>query len=147
MSSQEVVSNTGNMAIINTDTSKIFIWENRYSKANLTNSGYDDVTYPVGTLLGRIGSSQEVVPLVSTATDGSQYPVGILADDYTVEAGDTVEVSFCNYGDVAEEMVVLDAGDTMDTLIDDRSIRDRIASDTVGIRLVPGTELTAEDNS
>lgn len=147
MSSQTIVLNTGQQAIIDTDLSRIFLWENRYSKGNYTNSTYDDLQINAGTLLGRVAATQELLPHDSSATDGSQFPVGVLSETTTVAAGDTKELAFCNYGDVAEEKVLLASGDTLSTLIDDRSIRDRIAADTVGIRLVPGVEMTAFDNS
>ena len=146
MSTNNQVLNTGQQATTNYDLSKIFIWDNRYSKANYTNSGYDSVDLAAGTLMGRISATQEIIPLASGASDGSQYPVGILAQDATVEAGDTVELAFCNYGDVVEGKVILDGSDTLDTVIEGRSIRDRIAGDTVGVRLVPSTEMTGEDN-
>lgn len=148
MSSNTVVENTGNQAIINTDLSKIFIWGNRYDKADYTNSTYDTVTLVAGTVMGRIGATQEIVPLDSAATDGSQYPVGILAQDAVVEDGDTVSLAFCDKGDVAQEKVVLTNGtDTLETLLaDDRSIADHIKGDTAGIKLIVTNELTGYDN-
>lgn len=146
MSTNEVVSNTGNFAIVNTDTSKIFIWKNRYDGGTYTNEGYDDETLLAGTLMGRISATQKLAKHNSSNADGSQYPVGVLASDYTVEAGQNKEIQICVSGDVAEEMVLLHTGDTMDTVISGRSIRDRIGADTVGVNLVSSTEMTAYDN-
>lgn len=146
MSTVSQVLNNGQQAITNYDLSKIFIGGNRYDKANYTNSGYDPVTLSAGTLMGRVSANQKIVPHVSTASDGSQYPVGILASEVTVDDGDTVELYFCTAGDVAEGKVILGGSDTLDTVISGRSIRDRIAADTVGIKLVAGTEMTAIDN-
>ncbi len=147
MSSNEVILNNGQQAIINQDLAKIFILNNRYIKADYTNSDYDPETLAAGILMGRVAATQEIVKLVANASDGSQYPVGILAQDATVEEGDTVELMICVAGDVAEEQVILQTGNTLDTLISDRSIRDRIGSDTVGINLVLGTEMTQYDNA
>lgn len=147
MSENNTVLNNGQQAITNYDVTKIFVWNNRYDKADYTNSDlYDPVTLKAGTLLGRIAATGEVVPLKSGASDGSQYPVGILAQDVTVEEGDTVEVSYCVAGDVVEAKVILDGSDTMDTIISSRTIRDRIAADTVGIKLVGEDQLTGNDN-
>lgn len=146
MSSNNVALNTGNQAIINYDVSKIFIWDNRYEKANYTNSTYDPISLVPGTLMGRISATQEIVPLESGASDGSQYPVGILQSEITVDEGDTVSLTICVAGDVVESKVILEGSDTMNTVISGRSIRDRIGGDTVGIKLVPSTELTADDN-
>lgn len=146
MSSIIIPVNTGDFAIIQTDRSKIFIWENRYTKINHTNATGATETLLAGTLMGRILTSQLVIPLVSTATDGSQFPVGILADDYTVINGATQEFAICFYGDIADTKVILGGSDSLDTAIAGRSIRDRIASDTVGIRLIPSIEMSGFDN-
>ena len=84
--------------------------------------------------------------MVSGAGDGSQIPVGVLTQTITVEAGETASIYVCTGGEVAEEKVILDTGDTLETVIDGRQLRDRIASDTVGIVLVAGTEMTQVDN-
>lgn len=146
MSSNDQVLNTGQQAITNYDVSKIFLWNNRYENGEFTNSLYDDVTLRAGRLMGRVASSGKLKEHNSSATDGSQFPIGILANDHLVEAGDTVTVSICIAGDVAEEKVILYGSDTMATPISSREIRDRIASDTAGIVLRSTTELTGYDN-
>lgn len=148
--SQTVVNNTGNQAQVNTDTSKIFVFDNRYENSTYdkTNSTYDDIVIPAGTLMGRIAATQKVIPLASGASDGSQFPIGILAEDVTVPASSTVSksVSICVAGDVAQSKIVLDGSDTLSTVISARSIFDRIQADTVGIKLVSTTEMTDYDN-
>jgi hypothetical protein len=146
MSTQSQALNTGQQAIINTDLSKIFIWNNRYENALYNNSAYDAVTLSAGTLMGRVAATGWIKPLASGASDGSQFPVGILANDITVDGGDLVTVAICVAGDVAEEMIILDGSDTMETTISDKRLRDRIGSDTVGIKLVQSTEMTGYDN-
>ena len=96
--------------------------------------------------MGRVSATQEIVPHDSTASDGSEYPVGVLAVEAVVEEGVTVELMFCNEGEVVESKVILADGDTMSTVISGRSIRDRIAADTVGIKLVGSDAMTATDN-
>lgn len=147
MSSNHIDLNTGQQAIIQTDTRKVFLWENRWSSGTYTNSTGSDVTLVAGTLLGRISATQKLVPLASGASDGSQYPVGICGNDITVANGDSTTLTFCTYGDVAQEMIVLNGSDTLATVISGRSILDRIGADTVGIRVVAATEMTNYDNS
>ncbi len=132
--------------IKNYDNAKIFIWDNRYEEGTYTNPTGDEVTLAKGTLMGRIAASQKLVPLVASASDGSQYPVGILADDYVVDYGASANVTICVGGDVAEELVILTSPDTFSTLVSSRSLRDRIAGDTLGIKLVSGEQMTAYDN-
>jgi hypothetical protein len=146
MSSQTIRNNTGQQITVDTDRSKIFLWKNRYESGNYTNAGGSAVVLAAGTLLGRISATGLLIPLASAASDGSQYPVGILADDYTVAAGATVALAYCVEGDVATEKVVLAGSDTMNTPISGRRIFDRIGADTVGIKLVSSTEMTDYDN-
>jgi hypothetical protein len=144
MSSNEVILNNGQQAIINTDTSKIFIWNNRYKKGNYTNSTYDPETILAGRLMGRVAATQELVKHVASASDGSQFPIGVLAHDVTIEDGDTVELTICDAGDIPENKIILQTGNDLDTVISSQSIRDRIKY--LGINLVPSTEMTEYDN-
>lgn len=145
--SATVVLNNGNQAIINYDLGKIFVWNNRYdSGTSEENETYDDITHPAGTLLGRVSATGEIKPLASGASDGSQYPVGVLAQETVVPAGDTATMVYCVSGDVVESKVILDGSDEMDTVISGRTIKDRIGADTVGIKLVASTELAGTDN-
>jgi hypothetical protein len=147
MSKQEIILNNGQQAIINTDLAKIFVFNNRFENADYTNSGYDDVTLLAGTLMGRVSATQEIVPLKSDASDGSQFPIGVLNQTSVISGGNTVNLAYCVSGDVVEGGVILaKTGDTMNTVISGRSIRDRIGADTVGIKLVGGIEMTGFDN-
>lgn len=147
---QTVALNTGQQAIVTTDLTKIFVWGNRYERGafEYVNSTYDDVTIPAGTVMGRVLVGQALKQLASGASDGSQYPVGVLAEDLTVLAGETFDgnVWICVSGDVDETKLVFDGSDDLDTEVSGRSLRDRLASDTVGIKLVAGDQLTATDN-
>lgn len=146
MSQNTIILNTGQQMIVNFDVSKIFIGENRYNKGVFTNSTYDPISMSAGTVLGRIAATGKLVPLKSGAVDGSQYPVGILAEDVIVEDGESRTLFYCEYGDVVEAKLILDGTDTLDTIIEDRRIRDRIAGDTVGIRIRETDEMSGTDN-
>ena len=135
-----------NPLITNFDTSKTFVWNVRTATANYTNSTYDDVTLQQGTLMGRISASGLIVPLTSGASDGSQFPLGVLLEDTTIEAGDTQELTIAVAGDVVESKILLQGSDTLNTVISGRRIRDRIGADTVGIKLVGADQMTGLDN-
>lgn len=148
MSSQSIALNTGQQAIIHTDLSRIFVRENRYEYGNyVNNSSYDPITLLAGTVMGRISASGILVPLQSNASDGSQFPVGILSKDIVVDGSDTVEAPICVAGDVVKEKVLfVKPGDAMETVVSSRRLSDRLAADTVGIKLVSSTEMSGEDN-
>jgi hypothetical protein len=145
--SQNIVQNNDNHGIMNINSpAKIFIWDNKYFTGSYTNDTYDPITLTAGTLLGRVSATQKLIPLASGASDGSQFPVGVLAETITIADGDTSNLSVCNFGSVVEQLVILDGSDTMNTVISGKSIRDRIASDTMGIKLVSQDQLTGYDN-
>lgn len=147
MSEFDEVLNNGQQSINNYDTSKIFIWRNRFKTVNYVNGTPGEITLLPGTVMGRVNATGKVDALQSSAADGSQYPLGILAQTVTLAAGANADVSICDEGDVDEDKVVfIDDYDTLDTIVDGRLIRDRINSDTVGVRLVSSTELTGYDN-
>jgi hypothetical protein len=147
MSTSNTVLNTGSQVITNYNTAKIFVYNNRYDKANFVNSTYDDIELAAGTVLGKVSADGTIVPLESDASDGSQYPVGILSADVIVAAGDEIELPYCVSGDVVEDKLVLTKeGDTLQTVISGRSIYDRIGGDTVGVKIVANNENTILDN-
>ena len=150
MSSLTEQLNTGQQANFKRDTSKIFIWDNRYETMTFINNTGGPLTVERGALLGRISASGNVRTLVSSppaGSEGCERPVGILASSIKdlADAG-TVEVSVCVSGDVAAEKLILQGADTLDTVIASRRLRDRIGADTVGIRLITTNELTGFDN-
>lgn len=147
MSDQTIVNNTDSQVQINTDVSKIFVWQPRSEVGDYTNNSGGDLELKAGTLMGRISATNILLPLVSTAIDGSKFPVGVLMHDVSVLSLGTAKLTFAVSGDVAEEKLILGGADTLATVIDARTLRDRIGSDTVGIKLVSADELTEYDNS
>lgn len=142
-------SNTGNQQFNDYDLGKIFIGGNRFRKDEyINNSGYDPISIKQGTVMGRIASSGVLVPWDKNATDGSQYPVGLMAQDVEVDAGDTITATICDGGDVAQEKVVCwIPGQNLNSIVEDRRLKDRLQGDTYGIKLVETNELTGPDNS
>ena len=142
MSTVETTLNTNSQQTTNYDVAKIFVWNNRYEKRNCTGDAYED--YEVGTVMAIVASTNELVPLAPGASDGSQYPVGVLAQ--VVETGSDGVATICVSGDVVESKLVFFNTATLATVISGKTLRDRIGSDTVGINLTGGDEQTAFDN-
>lgn len=142
------ISKTTNTLHTDYDVSKIFVFSNRYEGGTLLNATAGTLSYAPGTLLGRVTASGKLVPVASAAVDGSQFPVGVLKTSVVdLAAAGEATVNICIAGDVVESKVILDGADTMDTIIDARPIKDRIAADTMGIKLVDSFELTGVDNA
>lgn len=146
--SSSIVLQTNSQLTVTFDTSKTFIRNNNYKSYDYTNGGGAPVQLNGGALMGQISASQKVKPLVSTAVDGSQFPIGILATDYIVAAGATVSVRVCVSGSVVKSKVLFDqtAPDTLATVVSDRTLEARIGADTVGVLLIDSVENTNYDN-
>lgn len=130
----------------NFDTSKIFVWNNRFQKVTYTNPTGGVVNLLKGTVMGRITATQKALPSVSTATDGSQQPYFICADDYAVAAGATIEITVCDGGDVDQTLLKFSGAETLNTVItDDVSMRSAIERNA-HIKLVGRTDHTGFDN-
>lgn len=125
---------------------KAFIFNNEFESGSMLNATGGALTYAVGTLLGRVAASNKLVPLTSDAVDGSAFPVGILAEEVTIGAGASIDVQFCISGDVNSSVLVLQGADALTTVVDLKTIGDRIKSDTQGIRLVAVSDSTFYDN-
>jgi len=148
MSKVTVQDNTGNFAIIESDISKIFVFDNQFRNEILRNASGGVLDFLAGTVLGRISASLKLVPVASAAVDGSEIPIAVLAEDIIqlADATDQAVTNVCIGGDVAEEKIILDGADTLDTLIGGRTIRDLLNSTSLGIRLVTRDDLTGFDN-
>lgn len=145
-STSTTVLQTGNQLYVNYSYDKIFIGKNTFENAEFTATG-GDATIEMGTLMGRISATGKVIPLAVGATDGSQYPVGIAAAKYVVAEDDTVTISICVSGEVESSLITFNASEDLDSVVSGRQLRDRIASDTLGIKLRTSTELSVADNS
>jgi len=137
---------TRNQIIVDYNFEKAFLFDNNYSAGEYTNSTGSEVTLNLGRVMGRIAADGKLLPLDSTATDGSQFPVGILAETVTVADGASATLNFCVAGEINENVLSFTGAETLDTIVDSRQLRDRIAGDTEGIKLVTSIENTNFDN-
>lgn len=144
MSSQTIVTNTGQQAHIVTETAKVFLWNRRSAPGQVNNSEYDDLDIPEGTVMGRIATTGLLVPCASGASDGSQFPVGILIGGVVVPYGETLNVFVCDDGDVNAGQLIFDGTDDLDTVVDGRQLRDHLK--LMGIKPIVSTEMTKSDN-
>ena len=145
MSEYTTRDHTSNQLTVQYDRSIVFIGSNEFKQMTYASQGAD-TSLPMGTVMGRVNATGEVVELKSAADDGSQYPYGILASGMDITAGDQPTLSICVAGEVNAGKVSFDGSDTVATVVDGRRLDDRIASDTVGIVLVETTELSQADN-
>ncbi len=144
----EVTQQSGlgnNQANFKYDFSKIFIRNNIYRTINIAASGAD-LELEAGMVIGTIGATGKGAIMKSGSGDGSQFPTGVCAENITIEDGDNKDINICIGGEIAEEKLIFDGSDDLDTDVSDRNYRDRIASDTAGIILRATDDLAAYDN-
>lgn len=149
MSSQTTRVNTGQQITSDYNLRKIFIWDNRYENDSyVNNSNYNPITILVGMLMGRVTSTGYIVPWRAGAVDGSQFPIGVLAQDVIgLAGGASQKASLCVAGDIDASMIIFFAGDTLETIDNGRRVKDSIQANSVGIKLVfNSTEMTDFDN-
>lgn len=84
-----------------------------------------------GTLLGRVTATDKYIPCVKTASDGSQNPAAVLAQDVDASAADA-GVSAYQQGSFAYEVMIIDGSWTFSTL--DAALR--IAGSQIFVRSV-----------
>lgn len=132
-------------AITDYDLSKIFLFQNRYeSDSWVNNSGYATLTLKAGTVMGRITSSGVLAPAISGNLDGSAVPIGILAQDVTLLAGQSQQVAICVAGDINANAIIFLGGDNLLTPINGRIMKDHLQA--YGLLIRSGTEMTDWDN-
>jgi len=133
----------------------LLIWNDRTNTITLTytNSSGSEVALLKGMIIGRIEASGLAKQTVSTATDGSQIPIGVLIEDVTIADGDSSNLNIVIAGDIDYGMLVY-GGSPADT------IASKIYTDSgaaylgtlgdvlngKGIRPIVTTQMTYEDN-
>lgn len=135
-----------NPLITNLGGKKLLLGENTTQTGTYTNGTGALVTLAEGTVMGRISASGKLTPFTSGASDGSQYVVGVLIDAYTVDDTASAVVTICDGGEVNENAIVLSDSDTLETVVSGRRIKDKIAAESVGLKLIPSIEMSATDN-
>lgn len=142
------VLSTNNQAITNYDYSKVFKTSFKQVIVSYTNGSGAEVAIQPGMLFGRISATGKGAILASAAVDGSQFPLGIVPDEFykVVANGATVNIVLGVTGMVDESKIIFDGTDDLDTVIDGRQLRDLIPASTEGISLESFNSLNAVDN-
>lgn len=134
----------------NYSTQQIFLGNNWDKDETYNNTTGSAVTVLAGTVMGTIFTSGYTLGLVSTATDGSQWPKGICRETTIIPANSTGVVNVVYSGEVNSNAIIFSNGtDTLATTIgaeatNGGSLADMITANTQ-IKLVASVELTIQD--
>lgn len=103
----------------NYDISQIFLEQPFILNKVWTNTSGADVTVLPGRLFGEILATSLVLPHISTATDGSEQPFGILAgiSPMTVANGASATIPLAIKGNINKNKLILSAGETLSTVV------------------------------
>jgi len=119
--------NTESQSGVEVKFGQTFVRINDTAKETLVNNTADEITIVSGTLLGRVNSTMKVTFFDASAVDGSQYPVGAVAKDFTLGAGEEVGIVMVYDGAIPDDnLVTAQEDDTMSTIIDGISLKDRL---------------------
>lgn len=120
---------------------------NEFADGEVTAVG-SDVTIKAGMVMGRISATGKLVPLLHSAADGSQYPVGLawlgINGTKTVLTGTTKIVEIVYQGRVDSSLINFDTASTLDSVVGGRSIRDQLRD--IGLVLIEAQEQTKAAN-
>ncbi len=130
------------------DNSQVFLGKNHFDTASYTNSSGGAVVLTEGRLMGRVLADNKVQPQVSSATDGSEFPRMICADNVTVADGATVTLNICTKGRINQNKITFGGADTLATAIrlvatGGMTIKDCL--NAMSFELEPTTELSRVD--
>lgn len=146
MSSITEVVKTGNQLNTSYDVSKVALGDNEFIQGQFTAAASEDIAE--GTVFGRVHATGFFKKHDKDATDGSQYPVGVfyngIGGSKTVVNGTTYTITLISKGKVNSSMLVFATGESLDSVVSDRQLRDHLAG--IGLVLETGSQLAALDN-
>lgn len=149
MSTISNVRQTANQLTTNYDVSKIFLGENERIVANYATT--PGVTLANGLILGQVAATGALVAYDNTASDGSQFPIGVLdlgiVESTTIAAAGNKNLYIVNKGRVNESKLSFPDGIDLDSIIsgDGRTVRQYM--NAMGIIFDGAEELTGFDNN
>ena len=145
MAKVETKVNAENQMFTDYDVSQLLLGNNSFVSGTFAAYGTDMVIDP-GTVVARLTTTGEFVPLDTSATDGTQYPVGLLIKQLTVADGGKADTQIVNKGKINENLIRFwNSGQGLDTIVDNRSIFDWL--NDIGFEIEGSDELTKVDNS
>ncbi len=135
-----------NQSITDYDFSKLFKTAFKVVKMNFTNGTGAELALLPGMLFGRVSADLKGAILKSASVDDSEVPFGVLVTQVTLAIAASTVVEVAVTGMVDKALLLLDGADTLDTLINGRTIGDTIPATTEGITLEDFNELVNFDN-
>jgi hypothetical protein len=142
----EQVNATRNQSMAKYTHDHVFLGNNDFDEKTLNNTtAAAEVTITSGTLLFKL-SPTEVDVLDAAANIANVVGIAAMEADVAVANAATLDINVCLRGEVAEELIDLPAGVTLDTVIPTTQLTLRDRLNELGFHLVAGTNNTKFDN-
>lgn len=135
---------SGGMRVTNYSNERLLIFNNNFESGTFTNADAYETTLEIGTVVGRVSATGKIAVFDHSASDGSQYPIGVLASSYTVDGTDSAEVRIVTGGEINGNMLVFPNGETVETAVSSRQVRDWLQLANIVLRYPD--ELSELDN-
>ena len=139
MATSTVRSSTENQIVIDYNSSKFLVGGGH----TFVRRDYANISGALESLaecqvMGRVTVGGKVVPCVSTAEDGSQYPIGfnVIAKTDVAIAGTIDDLLIVNGGGIRRDKIVLTGTDTLDTVVDGRTIEDWLITNCTKLEII-----------
>jgi len=144
------VSNANNnQSFADYDRTKFLLGDNDFSRADYIDSGAGS-TLAAYLVVSRISATGKLVPWVIAASDGSEFPVGLVwlggAASIAVAASATKSIEYVNKGKVNKDLIAFPNAETLASVVKGMGRLDDWL-ESLGLVLESGIELTAVDNS
>ena len=141
-------TNTSNQLNVDYQSKNLLRGNNEFSYGDVTASGAD-VELTMGEVMGRISATGKLVPLLHSASDGSQYPAGLayfgINATKTVTDGTTDSIELVYQGRVDASLINFGTASTLDSVVGGRTVRDWLRD--IGLVLIDPQEQTGFANS
>ena len=119
----QTTTTSGGIQTTQTNQQQFLLFGCKFASGTYNNSTGSTITIAQGTVVGRINATGLIGLMASTNTDGSQVPIGVTANAYTVANGANQVISYVvsgqiNQGTAAAPGITFANGtDTLDTII------------------------------
>lgn len=135
---------TRNQSTVDFQHKNIFVFDNRYEEGIFkNNSGAELTTKPFKLVAREVGVVGGLIPVIA---GNLADVIGISTEttENTMAIGATMNINYCTKGTIAEGMIGLPDGVTLDTTVGTKALRDVLEG--LGFHLEKGIENTKFDN-
>ena len=119
-------STVGNILKNVVEHKKFTTGNEKFTTGNVLNATANDVTIPAGTVMARVASTNKLIVLDITATNGAQFPLFVLGQDEVIPANGNLDIQVVYTGNVVAQNIIFPTNVTLDSVVANITVRDRM---------------------